>query len=151
MYEYSIYWIKEEIANHYFHKSDILYRFIKEYRNNQNRLDLKNQYMYVTQDFHVKSLIHHIKKHSKDHVNIQMENSLMEISSNRHYISLHIREKHLKFQSGSLQDAEELLFPVLRLFHPYLFVVSDTYQNYGWISPVKLPRDELRNQVLYSC
>ncbi|WP_156289145.1 sporulation inhibitor of replication protein SirA [Oceanobacillus salinisoli] len=151
MYDYSIYWIKEEISNHYFHKSDILYRFFKEYQNNQNNVDLRNQYLYITNDFDKEIIISHIKNYLKDHVRLHINKAYLEIYNNKQYISLHIGKKQLKFRSGSLQDAEDLLFPMLRIFQPFLFVVGNTHQNYGWISPMKIPRGEQRTQVLYSC
>ncbi|WP_085992112.1 sporulation inhibitor of replication protein SirA [Oceanobacillus senegalensis] len=151
MYMYSIYWIREEIANHYFHKSDILYRFFKEYENTPRRSDLKNQYNFITHFFHIDSLMTHIKNHLKKHMKVHTNGTYMEIYSGKQYISLHISEKQIKFRCESLQDAEELLFPILRLYQPYMFVVGDSYRNFGWISPVKMPRDEQKNQVLYSC
>ncbi|MFD1850288.1 sporulation inhibitor of replication protein SirA [Oceanobacillus bengalensis] len=150
MYEYSIYWIREEIASHYFHKSDILYRFFGEYQDNSNRIDLRKQYLYITNRFSKNTMISHISMHLKDNVNFHMKGSSMEIYTDRQYISLHISEKQLKFRSGSLQDAEEILFPVLRIFQPFLFVIGNTDEKYGWITPVKLPKAERENRVLYS-
>ncbi|WP_068672255.1 sporulation inhibitor of replication protein SirA [Oceanobacillus sp. Castelsardo] len=151
MYDYSIYWIKQEIANHYFHKSDILYRFFEEYHHNKNRIDLRKQFLYITKNIEKDTIISILKYNLKDDVQIKQNGSTSEIYDNGHFISLHIDKKQLNFRSRSLQDAEEFLFPVLRLIHPLFFVVGHRDQNYGWISPIKFPRNIDRNQVLYSC
>ncbi|KKE78448.1 sporulation inhibitor of replication protein SirA [Oceanobacillus caeni] len=151
MYDYSIYWIKQEVANHYFHKSDILYRFFEEYRYNKNRIDLRRQFLYITKSIEKDIFISILKYNLKDDVHINQNDSIIELYNNRYFISLHIEQKQLKFRSRSLQDAEEILFPILRLIHPLFFVVGHTNQKYGWISPIRFPRNIERNQVLYSC
>lgn len=135
MYEYSVIWIKEDIAKHYFHKSDILYRFIKAYQKNHDRTDLKKQYDYITNDFPETALISHMKKYLNN-VSVQVEGPQIKLNKNLHLISLHISEKHLKFRCETLQDAEETLFPILRQFQSILFIIGNNIENYGWISPV---------------
>lgn len=152
MYEYTVYWIRDEIANHYFHKSDILYRFLKDYQLNSHRLDLQKQFIYITNKFVKDIMISHIEKQieRKESTEINVNGTYMEIKSKRHFIMLRISDRQLIFHSHSLQDAEELLFPLLRQIQPFLFVVGNTINNYGWISPMKLPRNTIENQVLYS-
>lgn len=151
MYDYSIYWIKQEIASHYFHKSDILYRFFDEYYHNKNRLDLRTQFLYITNNVDKDNILSILKYNVKEDVQLKHNDSIIEIYKNGHFISLHIGKKQLNFRCRSLQDAEVILFPLLRLIHPLFFVVGHRDQNYGWISPIKFPRNIDRNQVLYSC
>ncbi|MBY7143577.1 sporulation inhibitor of replication protein SirA [Virgibacillus sp. NKC19-3] len=151
MYEYSIFCIKESVAKNYFYKSGILYRFIKEYQNNQNRKDLKLQYDYVTNRFSKNALISHIDNSCRKHqISIQREKAHIQLYKNQKLISLHISEKHLKFRCESLEDAEEFLFPMLRQFQPILFIIGNNIENYGWMSRMPYSGNYYSEQVLYS-
>lgn len=147
---YSIYWIKEEFAHHFFHNSEVLYRFIKEYQMNKNREDLERQYEYITLDFPKSSLISHITNNHPNNSNMKVEGNRLKIYKDIQYISLHIQKKKINFRSEMIHDAEELLFPALRLFQPYLFIVGNDLRNYGWISPVIQGKKNKTGQVLYS-
>lgn len=137
MNKYSIYWIKQEVAEHYFYKSDVLYRFLKSYQHDQNRQDLSTQYRYITHSFHEAHLAEHIKMYDH-HVSIKTHwnDQKMTLSKNNQYILLQIDHSHLTCVSTSLHDAEAMLFSILRTFNPLLFIISHTENNYGWISPV---------------
>lgn len=150
MNEYTGFWIKEEFAYHYFHKSDILYRFIRDYQQDKNRNDLAMQYYYITNSFSKSSLISHIKRYRQHRTNIETVGDQLKIHKNMQAMSLHIHEKHLKFRCETLHDAEDLLFPALRLFHPFLFIIENNLENYGWISPITMNREYKKEQVLYS-
>ncbi|MGP4107077.1 sporulation inhibitor of replication protein SirA [Virgibacillus sp. L01] len=150
MNHYSIYWIKEEFAHHFFHSSDVLYRFIKEYQKNKNREDLKRQYEYITMNFPKSSLISHITDNHPISSCLRAEGDRLNIYNDIQYISLHIQKKKINFRSEMIHDAEELLFPALRLFQPYLFIVGNDLNNYGWISPVTQRKKNKKGQVLYS-
>lgn len=141
-----MFWIKKEFAHHYFYKSDILYRFLKLYQNNKDREDLSTQYHYITNNFPERTLISHLHR-----INVQKEHNQFEINKNGQYVNLHIEKKYLSFSCKNLIDAEELLFPTLRLFQPLLFIMSKTdMEDYGWISPVQKSSEYYNGQVLYS-
>ncbi|GGA62282.1 sporulation inhibitor of replication protein SirA [Ornithinibacillus halotolerans] len=148
MKEYRVYWIKEEFARHYYYKSDILYRFIKEYDQKQFRTDLVTQFHFITKGFPKDSIIYQLTK--QPNITIKKNNGHIEIENNYNFISLLIDEKQIKFRCETLQDAESLLFPTLRKFHPYLFITGNSYENFGWISPVKTNVGYNSEQVLYS-
>lgn len=151
MYEYSIIWIKEAVAKHYFYKSGILYRFLKDYQKKQNRSDLKVQYDYITNCFPKNVLTSHIKRYCMENqIAIRMEGSHIRLHKNKQLISLHISEKHLKFRCETLEDAEEFLFPMLRQFQPILFIIGNNIENFGWISPMPYSGNYCSEQVLYS-
>lgn len=150
MREYTIFWVIDEIANHYFHKSDYLYRFFKDFQNDQERNDLRIQYDYMTIEFPKELLVSHIENAYKGKSILQIKGPQVEIYKNKQYIALHISEKHLKFRCETLQDAEELLFPVLRQFQLSLFIIGDNTHNYGWISPILATSKYQSEQVLYS-
>ncbi|MFD1037892.1 sporulation inhibitor of replication protein SirA [Virgibacillus byunsanensis] len=148
MKNYTIYWIQEEIGNHFFHKCDVLYRFFKTYENENNRVDLNGQFRYITKDVPKELVRAYIKNYYRNTNSIKMNGDTIEIYTDRQYISLHIHQKHIKFQCDMLHEAESLLFPTLRAFQPFLFIIGN--ENYGWISPVTKKREQKLEQVLYS-
>jgi hypothetical protein len=151
MSHYSIYWIRKEFAYRYYYKSGILYRFLKEYQHNLNSTELKDQYNFITNTFPAASLITHIKNTLQHRLNLTINDKHLEIfNDHAQAISLHIHEKHINFRCEMLHDAENMLFPTLRSFHPFLFIVGNDLDNYGWISPVSKERVCTDGQVLYS-
>ncbi|RDW19568.1 hypothetical protein CWR48_07550 [Oceanobacillus arenosus] len=150
MFEYSIYRIREEIANHYYHKSDILYRFLKEYEQNSGQLYLHGQFLYITNKFIQKNIEYYVDNFLPKNVSHKTEQTRIEIFNKRKSITLHINKNCLNFRCESLHDAEELLFPVLRKFDALLFVIGRKHENYGWISPNTKLNSDPENLVLYS-
>lgn len=150
MQEYSIFWVKDEIAHHYFHKSHLLYLFFKDFQNDPEREDLKAQQAFITKNFPKDILISHVKNNYQKRSDVKITNREIEIYINKRYIALHIGEKHLKFRCETLEDAEELLFPVLRQFQLNLFIIGDNTPKYGWISPILATSKYQDEQVLYS-
>lgn len=151
MNKYYVFWIKEEFAYHYFYKNDILYRFLSAYQENKDRTDLFRQYNYITNRFPISMLISHLHRSPNQSAQSNINENKIEIYNHQRYLTLHIHEKHLIFHCESLYDAEELLFPTLRIFQPLLFVMSEINQGeYGWISPVTKNRKYNSGQILYS-
>ncbi|GAB3796860.1 sporulation inhibitor of replication protein SirA [Virgibacillus kimchii] len=149
MNTYSIYWIKEEIANHYFHKSDILYRFLRSYQKDDARKDLIMQFDYITHNFSYEKLISHMKGYyNNTKAIVHIDGSRITICQNGSCISLLISKKHLKFRCDALQDAEQLLFPMLRRYQRLLFITGK--KDFGWISPVLYMNKQDINLLLYS-
>lgn len=141
LHEYVIHWIRREFAHHYFYKSDILYRFIKEYENNLNRDDLKKQYEYVTNDFSKSSIIRCIRQFIKNKGSITVNGNHLFLMDSHTSIDLHVFEKQIYLKCENLIDAEELLFPALRTLQPYLFITGVNLDNYGWMdSPWSVQR-----------
>lgn len=147
---YSIYPIKSEFAERYYFRSGILYRFFKQYHENNKNQVIDNQFNEITSFFSPKELNTKIKSLYNNKATVKDGNNSIEIEQDKHCISLHICEKQIEFRCDMLQDAEVLLFPILQLFHPSLFVLDNNLNNYGWISPVKKLKDQLNEEVLYS-
>lgn len=151
MNHYSIYWIKEEFAHFFYYRSDVLYRFIKSYDRHPKRSDLSRQFHYITMDMPEEILISHIVQYHPSRSSIKAENDSLKIYEDMRYISLHIEKKRINFRGDIIYDAEDLLFPALRSFHPYFFVVGHRSDNFGWISPVTQGKNKDKpGQVLYS-
>ncbi|WP_010649157.1 sporulation inhibitor of replication protein SirA [Oceanobacillus massiliensis] len=149
MNEYSIYWIKEEVANRYFHKSDILMRFLKEYEANPVRNDLKAQYRYVTRQISFPRIYSHLKKHAPDNITVYSVGKLIYIYRKNQFMLLQVENGILNFRCQNLQEAVMLLFPMLYSSYPNLFVQGKNINDYGWISPITQKNND-RTQVLYS-
>ncbi|RDW17752.1 sporulation inhibitor of replication protein SirA [Oceanobacillus chungangensis] len=150
MYEYSIYRIREEIANHYYHKSDILYRFLKEYEKNKELLYLHGQFLYITNKFTQKKIELYLNKYLAKTISYITEQSKIKIFNEKQSITLHLNKYCINFRCESLHDAEEFLFPVLRKYDSLLFVIGNQHVNYGWISPISKLNTDHGNLVLYS-
>src|SRR5699024_899022 len=130
LHEYVIHWIRREFAHHYFYKSDILYRFIKEYENNLNRDDLKKQYEYVTNDFSKSSHVRcyrHVIKHKRS---CTLNGNLLFLMDSHRSIDLHVFEKQIYLQCEILMGSQELLFPALRTLQSYFFITGVRLYNY---------------------
>jgi hypothetical protein len=151
MYEYSIYWIEEEVAKNYFHKSDILLRFLKEYEAEPDRNDLKSQYTYIARDVQYHEIISHLNNRTQKNITIYTVGQTIYIRRKDQSIRLQVDNGLLNFQCHHLQEAVLLLFPMLQDIYPFLFVKGRNVSNYGWISPFIQQKniDKVR-QVLYS-
>ncbi|MEN2766351.1 sporulation inhibitor of replication protein SirA [Ornithinibacillus xuwenensis] len=147
---YTVYWIKNEFAEHYYYKSDILYRFLREFHAKYNRNDLVTQFNFITESFPKEQLSSQLTRLQQNTFRNQAKRNPIELGNTINYITLHINEKHLKFRCETLEDAEALLFPILRRFHPYLFIMDEENENYGWISPVRTSIAYNNEEVLYS-
>ncbi|WP_217585523.1 sporulation inhibitor of replication protein SirA [Lentibacillus saliphilus] len=150
MKTYSIYWIEEEIAQYYLHKGELLYRFFSEYHERENNIVLQKQFHYITKQIpqhklhrHINSSLH-IKRSSK---NI---NDLILFSLDHDPIYVALFNRQIKFQCDMLHDAERYLFPLLKEIQPFLFVVGDDHDNYGWMSPPTQFKLDYHKQILYS-
>ncbi|WP_430785767.1 sporulation inhibitor of replication protein SirA [Virgibacillus flavescens] len=150
MNTYSVYSIKKEFARRYYYRSDILYRFLKQYHKNDRNQIITNQFNDITHSFSANEFNTKIKSLYNHKAIVNYGNNSIEIVQGKHCISLHIAEKQIEFRCDMIHDAEVLLFPILKLFHSSLFVLDNNLNNYGWISPVTKVKDYLDEQVLYS-
>ncbi|MEN1969958.1 sporulation inhibitor of replication protein SirA [Lentibacillus sp. N15] len=150
MGHYSVYWIKKEFAHRYFHKSGILYRFFKEYKNNPECVNLQKQYHFITNSFSPASLVTHLRYNLEHQHTLIDHDTYVDISGEGSHIALHMYEKQINFRCETLHDAEDLLFPALRSFYPFLFTIRNDWGNYGWIAPIPSESAHLHGQVLYS-
>lgn len=151
MYEYTVFRMKEEFSWHYFHKSDILYRFIKHYQKEcQQRPDLQMQYDYSTYPFPGAQFCKVVEE-KLDKTMFSYETAdFLRLYKNSTNIPLHISEKHLKFRCKTILEAEEILFPILREIDSTFFIIGENTAQYGWVSPVIRIREPKSGQVLYS-
>lgn len=138
MKKFLIYCIKDEFAEHYYYKSDVLFRFLKSHREKRTRKDFNLQFDYITKDF-PDNLIYQLISQLR-HVNSMQffkHDNHLKLYGDYYDLSLYIYEKQLTIHCQSLYEAEAILFPALRLFHPYLFIIDNHFEEFGWLSPDK--------------
>ncbi|WP_047981180.1 sporulation inhibitor of replication protein SirA [Ornithinibacillus contaminans] len=150
MKEYTVYWIKEEFAKHYYYKNDILFRFIREYQTKRVRKDLVMQFNFITEDVPVDLILPKLAMQQGKNGSGYFDENPIQLVGTHNDITLHIAKKHLKFRCETLQNAEAVLFPMLRQIHPYIFIIDYQSENFGWISPARINIAYTTEQVLYS-
>lgn len=132
--QYSVYWIRKDIAYYFFHKSDVLYRFLTSYEERANE-ELFAQYEYITKEF-PSTLISHIEYFSQEQgIHVRRKGQTFELVKNSHYATLKVERKSLQMYCRTIHCAEFLIFSTLRSFHPLLFIINHNLHNYGWITP----------------
>ncbi|MGM8365056.1 sporulation inhibitor of replication protein SirA [Virgibacillus sp. W0181] len=149
MNEYYVFWIKEPFAYRYFEKADILFRFLQQYERSAHGQDLEQQFNYVTKAFSKHILLDCINNCDK-RLDIHIKDHIVYIRKEETTIELHLFDRYLKFYCRSLHDAEEILFPILRSFNPFLFITGTHPPNFGWIAPFLTSNDFTKDQLLYS-
>ncbi len=148
MYTYSVFCVKAEVANHYFYKTGILYRFIKEFRENRNCTYLQLQYKYITEPLDLGMIASFIQS-SDQEIAIEKRDSHLKFFWRDKLLTVYEDERHIEFTCESLQDAEDFLFPILRNLPLYFFITRNTMKDYGWLSFMK--NNNIKNkQLLYS-
>lgn len=150
---YSIYFIQKEFALHFYQKSEILYRFIQSYQRQRQNKELEKQFHYITLDVSKQQFMKHLQESIRKNVKITVNNEQIELSEKGLFITLELEKKAIKIYCQSLSEAESLLFPLLRTFHPYVFVIGNEfnyYKHFGWISPITKTKLHKNDQILYS-
>src|SRR5699024_7473240 len=109
-------------------------RFLITYKYNLNIGYLNRQYSYITRPFSFKEILYRLENMYTD--DFIKKGNHIEIETEGYCIELHVQPKQIEFCCATMQDAETILFPILRQMYPYLFVISENPMNYGWISPI---------------
>lgn len=148
MYTYSIFCIKSEIASHYFYKSDILYRFLKGYREKRSLSFIQLQYKYITEQITLDMLANYLQINKKQSV-IEKREKYIRLFSNNKQLSVYGDERHLTLMCDSIEDAESYLFPAFRELPYYFFAINHRTNDYGWLTSFKM-NEMISKQTLYS-
>lgn len=150
MEKYNLYWIEKEVARHFYHKGDILYRFLLEYINT-NSPHTAIQYEYITNYIPRKDLTTYIMQKSKlNNMYIKRNKNKIHLSSNDLNVDLIIQNKNIVIYAKSLLSAEKVVFPILRDFKSSFFIVGEDRDEYGWISPFLRKDYKSSYEKLYS-
>ncbi|MCT2536397.1 sporulation inhibitor of replication protein SirA [Aquibacillus koreensis] len=137
MQKYTIFWVEEEFCYHYYYKSEILYRFFKEYMEQTSRRDLFSQFIYITRVLPYSKLLNHVQMCHKNELKLHMSGKKINIQKDGQYMELHLHKRYMTIYCQSVQVADALLFQPLKVFHPSFFIIENGSFNAGWITPMK--------------
>ncbi|WP_173916421.1 sporulation inhibitor of replication protein SirA [Halobacillus sp. Marseille-Q1614] len=126
--QFAVYAIKREVTEHYYYKVDILKRFFEECSDFPHSHIYKQQLDYITNHF---SFLDWLKKIHSSHSNLNSQ--LFDCL--RNYDILEDKKCCCLFQCDSLWQAERVLFQPLRMCDQSFFIVEESGEHYGWISP----------------
>lgn len=145
---YYIYSMKQQVARHYYYKSDLLFRFLATCACKIEQEDIMRQFTYVTHTIQARQIVRFIKSISHS-VTIKQNNELdFKLSNGEQMVRLSVQKTYIKVTCSSIFDAEQLLFQPLRSFPNYLFVVHANKHVYGWISILKDDESSKSRQAL---
>ncbi|KGX93319.1 hypothetical protein N781_11695 [Pontibacillus halophilus JSM 076056 = DSM 19796] len=140
MREYSIYWVEEEFAYHYFHKTSVLYDFFASYKENPQLDQMKSQFRFVTKYIPLELIVEHVSKRISNsvHLSFYPEQSKLRLKKGHQKIELiQASGREIKLYAENIHQAEVLIFDYLRSFHHSFFISDEAYNQFGWIAPIK--------------
>ncbi|WP_067843657.1 sporulation inhibitor of replication protein SirA [Amphibacillus sediminis] len=115
MHCYYIFFVKDDVYQDYFFKTDLVAHFFCSYLREPNREDLNRQFYFITQAIH--------------------KNALKALPQN-HNQSIHFKERMLTiYRNESLLNDYHLL-QHLEDRHRPCFILDLTNQDYGWLTPL---------------
>ncbi|WP_194841268.1 sporulation inhibitor of replication protein SirA [Salinibacillus xinjiangensis] len=137
MQKYTLYLINDEVVEHYYHKSNLLYDFLRKYNSSMNDEVYMKQFDYITKEIPCEKLLDFIKQQVRSHFLIEAYRNELAIASESMSLRFRCDQKECMVISSSLHDVEKLLFEHLRAFHHAFFVVNQSENQFGWLSPLR--------------
>lgn len=133
--QFFIFSIKQDIAQHYYYKVELMKRFFLEFVRNSRSVTYIKQFSYISELFPFKEWIEDriiIKQASRKSISFSFpffDNDIFcGIMDNKNYCCL--------FQCDSLWHAEKDVFQPLRTSSQSFFIIDKDGDHYGWISPL---------------
>ncbi|WP_101843973.1 sporulation inhibitor of replication protein SirA [Halobacillus sp. Marseille-P3879] len=131
--QFTVYAVKREVTEKYYYKVDLLKRFFEECQNDSCTSKYMDQLMsqldYITTHF---SFNEWLKKIHGSPLNLKER--LFDCEKN--YDILDGKNCCCLFQCDSLWQAERGLFQPLRMCDQTFFIIEESGEHYGWISPL---------------
>ncbi|MCP3026027.1 sporulation inhibitor of replication protein SirA [Halobacillus sp. A5] len=131
--QFTVYAVKREVSENYYYKVDLLKRFFEEcqgsIRTSNYMQQLMQQLDYITTHF---SFYDWLKKIHENHINLKERLFDCEINCD----ILDGKNCCCLFQCDSLWQAERVLFQPLRMCDQSFFIIEESGEHYGWISPL---------------
>src|SRR5699024_5430326 len=125
MYTYSIFCVKAEIADHYYYKTGILYRFFKEFQENPNYNYLKLQYRYITEPLTLEMISSQLHRSDK-RIEQEIRGKSIKLYYEDKTLVIYEDERHVKLSCASLEYAEACFLPILRQLPLYFFITRNS-------------------------
>lgn len=150
MRTYKLYWIQSKAAHHFYHKGDVLYRFLLEHL--YKRKEHTNiQYEYITNDIPHDEIINFIIEKGKHfNINVDRNGDFLILYLDETKVKVQIKKRSIEVITQTLHCAEKVIFPILRSFEQSFFIVGEAKDEYGWISPLQTYRQNIPRERLYS-
>ncbi|MGI8315187.1 sporulation inhibitor of replication protein SirA [Halobacillus mangrovi] len=133
--QFFIFSIKDEIAQHYYNKVELMKRFFLEFVRNSKSVTYIKQFSYISELFPFKEWIEDcIQEGNTSRKSISFSFPFFDndifcgIMDNKNYCCL--------FQCDSLWQANKDVFQPLRTSSQSFFIVEKNGEHYGWISPL---------------
>ncbi|MFZ3587820.1 sporulation inhibitor of replication protein SirA [Bacillus sp. DJP31] len=141
MREYTIYWIEEEFAHHYFGREKMFYHLFEEYTSaiGELRPILNKQVNYVTKPIPVLHINQFIQNEMKTKTNYRFieELHIFQANKNKSKATLHVSEQHLTLVGTGEYEAEMTFFELLRKWDSRFLAVDTNQMRFGWLTPIK--------------
>ncbi|TCT26667.1 uncharacterized protein DUF2522 [Melghiribacillus thermohalophilus] len=137
MDKYSLYWLKDDFAFHYYHKSDVLYHFLFQYQMQSTDSIYEKQFQFITRTLPKEAIIEHLQSRLGNRYHVYTDKRRIDIRYDYVNVKIDCYDKEWVIHSSSLQEAEIMFFEALRGYHPSFFVVNYDQEQYGWLSPIK--------------
>ncbi len=151
MPNYSIFIVNSEFANHYFYRSEILYRFLRKFDVYPRDSITYKQSRYVTSEIPVRELMDYLAFSHSGKSEFEKDGNRLRIKDHRSDVAeLLIDLRCIHGFSTSFSAMENLLFQYLRRFDSRFFIIECDSDNYGWISPIGKRHKDLNTRLLYS-
>ncbi|MFD2925659.1 sporulation inhibitor of replication protein SirA [Halobacillus naozhouensis] len=137
--QFVIYAIKQEVCEHYYYKVEIIKRFFEECLRAPHSGLLQKQLDYITEDFSYKQWFADRYKGLRNiPFSINANGELFKRGQN--YDIIIKKNGSCLLQCDSLWQAERVLFQPLRMCDQSFFIVEESGEHYGWISPLSSQR-----------
>lgn len=143
MRHYSIYLLKDDVANDYFGKESILYQLFLEHEQTRKSEDdiIKRQIAYITRQIPVTKIQFQLQKELKAFRGYSNhENTHMLTLKRKHHLSeaeLSVYSSHMTLSSTGGYEAETIFFETLRKTCPSFLAMDFNVNRYGWLNPIK--------------
>ncbi len=141
MREYTIYWIEEVFAHHYFGREKMFYRLFEEYNTAMDELKsiLTKQVNYVTKPIPALHINQFIQAEMKTQANYRFFEGehMYQAQNKKSKATLLVTEQHLILVGTGEYEAEMTFFELLRKWDSRFLAVDMNQIRFGWLTPLK--------------
>lgn len=135
MYQYSLYLVKSDYAQHFYYKIDTVYRFLYE-QMMKNPDRTKDQYKMVLDKANAKDVFLHLNYWVSHDISLNIDRNQITVSYNQQQVYIEVNDFDMTILAESIVDVDKLLFQYLKTFHPHIFAVNYETYECGWITPL---------------
>ncbi|KAA0547842.1 sporulation inhibitor of replication protein SirA [Bacillus sp. BGMRC 2118] len=139
--EYTIFWIEEEFAYHYYGREGMFYRLFKElYDGTQaHHSILIKQMEYITKSIpgiHINQFIN-IELSNNMNYEVTKEGHCLTLQNGKSKARLLVNERSISLVGEGNYEAEMIFFDLLRKWDSRFLAIDFMQKRFGWVSPIK--------------